>query len=89
MVIKTRAAEVGCEMCPFESAEPGARPILARLKTVTVVRFSAVRPLLIAISGYGDKEACPLSYESGIDLHLIKPVDPTKVARPAAAGSAV
>ena len=37
------------------------------------------RPLLIAVSGYGDKGARLRSYESGIDLHLIKPVDPAEL----------
>ena len=33
------------------------------------------RPLLIAVSGYGTEADCLRSYESGIDLHLIKPVE--------------
>jgi DNA-binding response OmpR family regulator len=33
------------------------------------------RPLIIAISGYGDKASRLRSYDSGIDLHLVKPVD--------------
>jgi CheY-like chemotaxis protein len=33
-------------------------------------------PFLIAVSGYGDAESCRRSREAGIDLHLIKPVDP-------------
>jgi two-component system, OmpR family, response regulator len=37
------------------------------------------RPLLIAVSGYGDRESRLRSYESGIDLHLIKPVDPAEL----------
>src|SRR5262249_17709979 len=35
------------------------------------------RPLIIAVIGYGDKPSRLRSYESGIDLHLTKPVDPT------------
>jgi len=37
------------------------------------------RPLIIAVSGYGDKAARLRSYESGVDLHLTKPVDPTQL----------
>jgi CheY-like chemotaxis protein len=33
------------------------------------------RQLLVAITGYGDKAARLRSYEAGIDLHLVKPVD--------------
>ena len=37
------------------------------------------RPLIIAVSGYGDKAARLRSYESGIDLHLVKPVEPAEL----------
>jgi CheY-like chemotaxis protein len=37
------------------------------------------RPLLIAISGYGMQADRLRSREVGIDLHLIKPVDPVKL----------
>jgi CheY-like chemotaxis protein len=33
-------------------------------------------PLLIAITGFGREEYCRRSAEAGIDLHLVKPVDP-------------
>jgi DNA-binding response OmpR family regulator len=33
------------------------------------------RPLVIAITGHGEQEERLRSYESGIDLHLTKPVD--------------
>lgn len=33
------------------------------------------RPLLIAVTGYGEHADRVRSYESGIDLHLTKPVD--------------
>jgi CheY-like chemotaxis protein len=36
----------------------------------------AKRPLLVAVSGYGDAETRRRSQEAGIDLHLTKPVDP-------------
>jgi CheY-like chemotaxis protein len=35
------------------------------------------RPWIVVISGYGSKADRLHSHESGIDLHLIKPVDPT------------
>jgi CheY-like chemotaxis protein len=34
------------------------------------------RPFIIAITGYGTKEALQRSHDAGIDLHLIKPVEP-------------
>jgi two-component system CheB/CheR fusion protein len=34
------------------------------------------RPLLVATSGFGGEEAPSRSLEAGIDLHLVKPVDP-------------
>src|SRR5207237_4586557 len=33
------------------------------------------RPLMVAVTGYGQKSDRIASYESGIDLHLVKPVD--------------
>jgi CheY-like chemotaxis protein len=35
------------------------------------------RPMLIAITGYGQEDDRRRSTEVGIDLHLVKPVDPT------------
>lgn len=37
---------------------------------------SPKRPLLVAVSGYGDEKARQRSEEAGIDLHLVKPVSP-------------
>lgn len=37
------------------------------------------RPLLVAITGYGDEEARRRSAQAGIDLHLTKPVDPKQL----------
>jgi len=34
------------------------------------------RPLLVAVSGFGDEESRRRSEEAGIDLHLVKPVEP-------------
>jgi CheY-like chemotaxis protein len=39
------------------------------------------RPLLVAITGYGEAEFRRRSDEAGIDLHLKKPVDPEKLLR--------
>jgi two-component system CheB/CheR fusion protein len=36
---------------------------------------TAARPVVIAVTGYGEREQSLRSYESGIDLHLTKPVD--------------
>jgi CheY-like chemotaxis protein len=37
------------------------------------------RPLLVAITGYGREEDHRQSEEAGIDLHLVKPVDPDQL----------
>ena len=37
------------------------------------------RPLLVAVTGYGREEDRRRSEEAGIDLHLVKPVDPEKL----------
>jgi CheY-like chemotaxis protein len=34
------------------------------------------RPFIIAITGYGEEEAKNRSVEAGIDIHLLKPVEP-------------
>jgi CheY-like chemotaxis protein len=36
-------------------------------------------PLLVAVTGYGEEEARRKSAEAGIDLHLVKPVEPEKL----------
>jgi CheY-like chemotaxis protein len=38
-------------------------------------------PFLVAISGYGDATTCQRSRDAGIDLHLVKPVDPAELQR--------
>jgi CheY-like chemotaxis protein len=37
-------------------------------------------PLIIAMTGHGQEEAVRKSREAGIDLHLVKPVDPAALA---------
>lgn len=37
------------------------------------------KPFLIAITGYGQEEDRRRSAEAGIDLHLVKPVDPLEL----------
>jgi two-component system CheB/CheR fusion protein len=39
------------------------------------------RPLLIAVTGYGQDADRRRSQEAGIDLHLVKPVDPDQLRR--------
>jgi CheY-like chemotaxis protein len=39
------------------------------------------RPFLVAISGYGTEEDQRRSQEAGIDLHLVKPVDPVELLK--------
>jgi CheY-like chemotaxis protein len=39
------------------------------------------RPLLVAVTGYGHEEDRRKSAESGIDTHLLKPVDPAYLNR--------
>jgi CheY-like chemotaxis protein len=37
------------------------------------------RPILVAVTGYGREEDRRRSAEAGIDLHLVKPVDPEQL----------
>ena len=39
------------------------------------------RPFLVAVTGYGQEEDRQRSREAGIDLHLVKPVDPDQLFR--------
>jgi len=39
------------------------------------------RPLLIAVTGYGRESDRARSIEAGIDLHMVKPVDPETLER--------
>ena len=39
------------------------------------------RPLLVAVTGYGTPEDRQHSQEAGIDLHLVKPVEPNALFR--------
>jgi DNA-binding response OmpR family regulator len=43
-------------------------------------RRTKKRPLIIAVTGRGHKEARLRSYEAGIDVHFVKPVDPAELA---------
>ncbi len=38
-------------------------------------RIPERKPLIVAVTGYGDPESQRRSTEAGIDLHLVKPVD--------------
>jgi CheY-like chemotaxis protein len=42
-------------------------------------RAGGGRALLVAISGYGRSEDRARSLASGIDLHLVKPVEPGRI----------
>src|SRR5262249_18869246 len=42
-------------------------------------RANGQRPLIVAITGHGREEDHRRSEEAGIDLHLLKPVDPVKL----------
>jgi CheY-like chemotaxis protein len=37
-------------------------------------------PFIIAVTGYGREEDCRRCREAGMDLHLLKPVDPNSLA---------
>jgi PAS domain S-box-containing protein len=37
------------------------------------------RPMIVAVSGYGQEEDKRLAHEAGFDFHMTKPVDPTKL----------
>ena len=38
-------------------------------------------PLLVAVTGYGQPSAYQNSYDSGIDVHFLKPADPDELKR--------
>jgi CheY-like chemotaxis protein len=38
-------------------------------------------PLLVALTGYGQPSAYQNSYDSGIDVHFLKPADPDELKR--------
>jgi CheY-like chemotaxis protein len=42
-------------------------------------RAGGGRALLVAISGYGRSEDRARSQAAGIDLHLVKPVEPSRI----------
>ena len=44
-------------------------------------RSAACRPLLVAVSGFGDEQARERSCKSGIDHHLVKPVEIDELLR--------
>ena len=39
------------------------------------------KPLLVAVTGYGQEEDHRRSEQAGIDLHLLKPVDPEQLEK--------
>jgi CheY-like chemotaxis protein len=43
------------------------------------VHSRAKRPFLVAVSGYADAQTCERAREAGIDLYLVKPVDPVQL----------
>jgi CheY-like chemotaxis protein len=44
-------------------------------------RASGKGPLLVALTGYGQPSAYQNSYDSGIDVHFLKPADPDELKR--------
>jgi PAS domain S-box-containing protein len=47
------------------------------------------RPLIVAVSGYGQEEDKRLAHEAGFDFHMTKPVDPTKLVALIASSSSL
>jgi len=43
------------------------------------IREYTAKPLLIAITGYGQAEDRQRSKEAGFDYHLVKPIDPQRL----------
>jgi CheY-like chemotaxis protein len=43
------------------------------------IREKTEKPLLIAMTGYGQAEDRERSKEAGFEYHLVKPVDPVKL----------
>ena len=38
-------------------------------------------PLIVAVTGYGQESDCRRGEESGIDMHLVKPIDPPVLSK--------
>jgi DNA-binding response OmpR family regulator len=52
-------------------------PGMDGLEVARMIRAaSAVPPLLVALSGFGDEQDRRRSHEAGFDKHLVKPVEP-------------
>ena len=49
--------------------------VARRLRTLP----GTARALLVAVTGHGQEEDVRRCYEAGIDLHLIKPIDPEEL----------
>ena len=44
-------------------------------------RQETPKPILIAVTGWGDDQNIALALEAGFDRHLVKPVDPGEIER--------
>jgi CheY-like chemotaxis protein len=68
------AAESAPDVVLLDIGLPGEDGCMVaeRLRQQSPVR----RPLLVAVTGYGQEADCRRSLEAGIDLHLVKPVEP-------------
>ena len=63
-------------------------PDITGYEVATRLRQStASRPLLVAVSGFGDEQARERSRQSGIDHHLVKPVEIDELLRVIAGGT--
>ncbi|MEO6463251.1 MAG: ATP-binding protein, partial [Candidatus Eisenbacteria bacterium] len=58
-------------------------PVLNGYEAATLIRRAqgARRPLLIALTGWGQEEDRRRSRDAGFDAHLVKPVDPVELTR--------
>src|SRR5262245_39107367 len=74
-----KAAALGPDVVLLELAMPGTRgyALAEGLRLICVGK----QPLLVAVSGYGRAEDEQASREAGIDLHLVKPVEPAALSR--------
>src|SRR5438874_3851593 len=60
---------------------PGMDGLELAKRLHTNVPGNGRRPFLIAVSGYGDAQTCRQAFQAGVDLHLLKPVDPAELEK--------
>jgi CheY-like chemotaxis protein len=76
------AAQASCpDLVLLDIGMPGMDGLEVARRIREQVPPKGKTPFLIAVSGYGDAQTRHHSQEAGIDLHLVKPVDPAELEK--------